>query len=174
MDHPGHSTRRDMAAGATLFVLAVVWTAIVYFSVPTGSGVGPRAFPLVLGLVLMGLSALLVAANLYKSRKKAVAARNAYEGDNGSGSEAERIAWRLQLRVLLTVCVAIAIYGYLMQKIGFVVATFLTVMALLLSLKERRFRVLFGMGLGITLGCWLVFGELLGAYIPRGTWISLF
>ncbi|WP_322989377.1 MULTISPECIES: tripartite tricarboxylate transporter TctB family protein [unclassified Hoeflea] len=174
MEQTAHSTRRDMAAGTTLFVLAVVWTVIVYFTVPTGSGVGPRAFPLVLGLILMGFSAVLVAVNLYNWRRGAEGRPEAHEDADGPGSEVARTASLLRMRVLVTVCVAIAIYGYLMQKLGFVVATFLTVVALLLTLKERRFRVVLGMGLGITLGCWLVFGQLLGAYIPRGTWISLF
>jgi len=155
-----------------LFVLAVVWTVIVYFTVPIGSAVGPRTFPLVLGLILMGISAVLVAASLYNWRRQAEGLSEAREDADGFGPEGARTA--LRLRVLVTVCGAIAIYGYLMQKLGFVVATFLTVVTLLLTLKERRVRVLLGMGLGITLGCWLVFGELLGAYIPRGTWISLF
>jgi hypothetical protein len=30
------------------------------------------------------------------------------------------------------------------------------------------------MSLGITAGTWLAFGVVLGAYLPRGTWISLF
>jgi hypothetical protein len=174
MEDPGHSSRRDMLAGASLFVVAVVWTVIVYVTVPTGDGVGPRAFPLFLGLLLMGISAVLVFATLYNRRREAEGLPETQEYAESLGSEAARSALRLRLRVLVTVCAAIAAYGYLMQKLGFVVATFLTVVTLLLTLQEHRWRVLCGMGLGITLGCWLIFGEVLGAYIPRGTWISLF
>lgn len=174
MENPGNSIRRDLAVGASLFVLSVVWTVTVYVTVPTGTGVGPRAFPLVLGIALMVLSAILVGASLGNRRREAARAPAVREDGNGPAAEAARAALWLRLRVLVTVCVSIAIYGYVMQKLGFVVATFLTVVALLLILKERRFLVVSGMALGITIGSWLIFGEVLGAYMPRGTWISLF
>jgi hypothetical protein len=174
MEDPGHSIRRDLAVGASLFVLSVVWTVTVYVTVPTGTGVGPRAFPLILGIVLMGLSAILVGASLGNRRREAQPAPAVREATDAPGTEAARTALWLRLRVLVAVCVSIAIYGYVMQKLGFVVATFLTVVGLLLILNERRFLVVAGMGLGITLGSWLIFGEVLGAYMPRGTWISLF
>lgn len=172
MESPGTPLRRQLTVGASLFALALVWTVIVYVTVPTGSGVGPRAFPLVLGIVLMALSAILMAADLIAWRRHVE--QPAAPGGAAGGGDAARAPGLLQLRVLVTVCIAIAVYGYLMQKVGFVMSTFLTVVGLLLILKERRVLILAGMGLGITLGSWLVFGEVLGAYIPRGTWISLF
>lgn len=69
MENPGNSIRRDLAVGASLFVLSVVWTVTVYVTVPTGTGVGPRAFPLVLGIALMVLSAILVGASLGNRRR---------------------------------------------------------------------------------------------------------
>lgn len=174
METPGHSNRRDLATGASLFVLSVVWVVIVYVTVPTGSGVGPRAFPLVLGLALMALSAILVGASLGNRRREAQPVPAARADAIGPERKAALTGLRLRLQVLVTVCATIAIYGYLMQKLGFVVATFPTVVTLLLILKERRILVLLGMGLGITFGCWLVFGKVLGAYMPGGTWISLF
>lgn len=110
---------------ASLFVLSVLCTALVYFTVPTTSyGVGPLVFPIVLGLFLMGLSLVLLGASLYNLRRDGE--RHPAAGKNAGRLETKsaRTEFSLQMRVPLAVCVAIAVYGYFMQKIEAVVATF--------------------------------------------------
>ncbi|TCP41816.1 tripartite tricarboxylate transporter TctB family protein [Rhodovulum marinum] len=159
--------RLDVIAGGLLLVFALGWTGAVWLTVPEGYGVGPRAFPFWLGVALAVLSALLLAKGL----------RGSYAPEAPDAEDLPRAAVPILLRLGLVaaVCGIIAGYGVLMQKIGFVPATVLTVAGtLVFVLGERRPLVVGGMALGIALGAWLAFGQVLGAYMPRGTWISLF
>ncbi|SIO48446.1 Tripartite tricarboxylate transporter TctB family protein [Rhodovulum sp. ES.010] len=161
--------RQDVIAGSVLLLFAVAWTVAVWLSVPPGfDGVGPRAFPLWLGVGLGVLSALLLAKGL----------RGAYPPDEVADPDerpAAPVSTGLRLGLVVAVCAIIAGFGFLMQKIGFVPATVLTVAAtLVFVLGERRPLVVGGMAFGIAFGAWLAFGKLLGAYMPPGTWISLF
>lgn len=167
---PQAERRQDVIAGGLLLLVAVAWTAAVWLSVPPGfDGVGPRAFPLWLGVALGVLSALL----LLKGLRGGYAPAEADEEEDEP--HAAPVPMRLRLGLVVAVCAIIAGYGVLMQKIGFLPATVLTVAAtLVVVLGERRPRVVGGMAFGIAVGAWLAFGKLLGAYMPPGTWISLF
>lgn len=173
MEGPGRTNRRDLFAGIILLAFAAIWTVAVYTTVPTSNyGVGPRAFPLYLGVALMVLSAFMIAGSL---RAPPPGEPPSPDELDAGDPEVMTASAGLRFRILLVVCSTIAVYGYLMQKIGFVLATLLTVVVtLLLVLRERRPLVVAGMALGLTVGSWLAFGKVLGAYIPRGTWISLF
>ncbi|TCM84984.1 tripartite tricarboxylate transporter TctB family protein [Rhodovulum steppense] len=161
--------RQELIAGGLLLVLALAWTAAVWLTVPVGQGVGPRAFPFWLGVALAVLSALL----LLKGLRGGHGLDPPGEGEGSAAAPPVSAGRRLAL--VATVCGIIAAYGLLMQKIGFLPATVLTVSAtLVVALGERRPLVVGGMAIGIALGAWLAFGKLLGAYMPRGTWISLF
>lgn len=165
--HPAIARRQDLIAGAVLCLLGLAWTILVWRMVPEGSGVGPRAFPLWLGIVLTGLSALL----LVRALRPVPSGMGAPEA--GPGAEAAEPAAGLRLRVVATVCLLIMGYGLMMQKIGFLLATALIVAITLVgALGERRWRLVAGMSAGIAVGCWLAFGQVLGAYMPRGSWIT--
>jgi len=161
--------RRELIVGSILLAFAVAWTVTVYYTVPTGRGasVGPRAFPLFLGGGLIVLSALMVLSAL----------RNAVvPGDDDAAGEGEPpIALWHHLRIIASVAAIIMAYGWLMQNAGFVLATILVVsFTLWMVIGVRRPLLVIGMSLGITAGCWLAFGKLLGAYMPRGTWLQYF
>jgi putative tricarboxylic transport membrane protein len=159
----------DLIVGIALLIFGIAWTATVYLTVPTGYGVGPRVFPLWLGIALSALSALL----LFNSVKpEASQNRDPIHDDSESGKTP---SLALQLKILATVCVTIAVYGYLMQAIGFVPSTVLVVVfTLVVTLKERRPLVVLGMSFGLAFGAWFAFGKILGAYMPPGTLISIF
>lgn len=157
----------DLIAGIVLLALGVAWIITVWVTVPSGYGVGPRAFPLWLGFLLTGLSAILVVNSLRQ------------ETDNNEQETqvdtADKPPVWLQLKTLFVVCATVAVYGYLMQAIGFVPATILVVAySLVFTLKERRPVVVLGMSLGLAFGAWFAFGKILGAYMPPGTLISIF
>lgn len=155
--------RRDLRVGLILFVLGIVWTAIVVATIPPGNyGIGPRAFPLWLGVGLVVLSAMLAGGAWLR--------RNG-DGADPAESELSGAGWPL-IRTVALVCLLIAAYGFLMQRAGFLLATALTVgFTLWVVLGERRPILVAGMAIGISVGAWLVFGQLLGAYLPRGTWL---
>ncbi len=159
----------DLVAGIALLIFGIAWTVTVYLTVPTGYGVGPRVFPLWLGIALSALSLLLL-FNSFKPEASIDENTNAESSDSGKAPS----LW-LQFRTLVTVCGTIAVYGYLMQAIGFVPSTVLVVaFTLFVTLKERRPLVLLGMSFGLAFGAWFAFGKILGAYMPPGTLISIF
>ncbi len=159
---------RDRVTGLVLLAIALVWSVLVYKTIPPGQGdgdVGARAFPLLLGLILAGLSAAMVFASLW---------RKSHAPDGGRIEIKPALERRLEFSIVASVVVSIIAYGYLMQKIGFLLATPILVTTLMMAvLKSRNWITIASMAAGLTLGCWLIFGKLLGAYLPRGTWISL-
>lgn len=155
--------RRDLVVGLVLLVLGIVWTGIVLATIPPGNyGIGPRAFPLWLGVGLVALSAILAGGAWLR--------RNG-DGEDPGDSGLAGMGWPV-FRMVVLVCLILAAYGFLMQRAGFLLATALTIaFSLWVVLGERRPFLVGGMAIGMSVGVWLVFGQLLGAYLPRGTWL---
>lgn len=156
-------TVRDRVAGAVLLLVALVWCGLVYWTIPPGQGglVGPRAFPLVFGLALGALSLALLAKSVLgrTSRGEDDKAPLVYPGETFS--------------VIATV-VAIVAYGFLLQPLGFIPATVLIVAAIMIViLRIRNMLAVAAMAVGLAIGCYVVFGKLLGTYLPPGTWITV-
>ncbi|MDA9012110.1 tripartite tricarboxylate transporter TctB family protein [Planktomarina temperata] len=158
--------KRNYVIGCLLLILSVVWIWLVIDTIPAGFGegdIGPRAFPLMFGLCLGGLSVLLLLKALL----------------NGPRSETERsltaeyqlpIHW-LPAALLL---IEISAYGYLLKTVGFVIATPIVVLfVMIVNLRIRSAKMLLGMSIGITLLCWLIFEKALGIYLANGSWINL-
>ena len=154
---------RDRVAGLVLLGLGLVWSVTVYQTIPGGQGegdVGARAFPLIFGICLMVLSAILVVSSFRPS-------------EVADDDKVEPVSW-FRIRIALSVFALVLAYGFLLFKIGFVLATPLIVaVAMWGILKIRDIKLILAMALGITAGCWLIFGKLLGAYLPPGTWITV-
>jgi hypothetical protein len=84
--------------------------------------------------------------------------------------KSSRLDWLPALLVLGQIC----LYGFLLEKIGFVLATPIVVLlAMVVSLRERSAVKLLGMSLGLTVGSWLLFEKVLGIYLANGTWLNL-
>lgn len=166
-DRPDQSERRqDILAGSLLMIFSILWVGVVWSTVPVDEGVGPRAFPLWLGVALAVLSGLLLVKGLRGTY---------YTSDDYEYATETTVSRGFRLLMVATVCGIIAVYGFLMQKIGFVPATVITVAGtLIFVLGERRPLFVIGMALGIAFGAWVAFGQILGAYMPPGTWITLF
>lgn len=82
--------------------------------------------------------------------------------------------WRVQkktskipLRVILALVFLLA-YSMVLSSLGFVVSTFLLVLALFRLGEARRWWVLTGMSCIVTLLAYLIFGRLLQVYFPPG------
>lgn len=163
------AARRDQITAFVLLAFAAAWVLAVWHTVPPGAPgtVGPRAFPLGLGFVLGGLALLLLACSYWKGTT---------ESDERGPTDASEEAssdW-LHSRMVLATFVMIVAYGFLMEKAGFALATLLTVLVMTsVVLKIRNPITVVGLAAGLTFGCWLVFGKILGAYLPPGTWLSL-
>ncbi|MGC1427872.1 MAG: tripartite tricarboxylate transporter TctB family protein [Albidovulum sp.] len=160
---------QDTVLGVVLVLIAGCWTWLVIATIPPGFGdgeIGPRAFPLAFGIIVIALAGLLL-LRVFLGVK---------DGDATSGfDDAEiRNARRFYWLPALVVLGEIALYGFLLEKIGFVLATPIVVLLVMtVSLRVRSVPKLLGMSLGLTVGCWLIFEKILGIYLAHGTWLNL-
>lgn len=144
---------RDVLPGLALAGLGgyVAWRALGW-DLLTEDGPGPGFFPLGYGVLMVGLSALLVLRALLRP---------------GPASEAE--AWGGHLRALGT-WAAFAGAAFVMQWIGFV-AGFAVLSAFIVVFvfgkSPARGAVV---GLASAGGFWLVFERLMGVGLPAGPW----
>jgi len=154
---------QDTVLSILLLLLAGIWIWLVSTTIPGGLGrgdVGPRAFPLTFGIALAILSGLLL-LRLFLSRVDAAATEAAARS---------QIEWLPAILVLLE----ISLYGFLLQKTGFLIATPVVILLIMLvNLRVHSLKAVIGMSLGVTIGAWAVFEKLLGMYLANGTWINL-
>jgi putative tricarboxylic transport membrane protein len=158
--------RLDRWLGPVLCLFATGWLWIVFTTVPASPELpeaGPRAFPLLLGGLLAALGLYLTAAAFFGIGPRSERAR-----------PVERATAREGAMVLGSFALFVA-YGFLMEKIGFIAATPLFVVAAIrLILGITRWRLNFAIAGGITAGCWGIFIWLLEVPLPRGSWIEVF
>lgn len=152
---------QDIVLGVVLMTLAAIWTWLVVDTIPPGFGdgeIGARAFPLAFGLILLGLAALLLLRTLLMS------------DDNAATPAADAPKWVPALLLLGE----IALYGFLLEKIGFVLATpVIVLLVMMVNLRVLSISKLLSMSLGLTVGCWIIFEKVLGIYLANGTWMNL-
>jgi putative tricarboxylic transport membrane protein len=136
----------DRLTGLVLLVLAVAYgvTASGYQAM-IGDPLGPAVFPIVLAIPLGLLSLYLVVR---------------------PGPEADWPRGRALLKQVLAL-VAFVAYAYLLEPLGFLVSTFLAVVALgcLLGARLRQAAVA---GAGIAVVLFVLFDSLLGLPLPAG------
>lgn len=156
---------RNRISGAVLLAVALVWIVLVYQTIAPAqdTAVGPRAFPLFFGYLLAGLSLLLL---LQSFRSAAPDLED--EPEEASGLPGEWTA------VAMTVG-GLVVYGMLLEPFGFIPSTaFMVTVILLFGLRVRSLVMVAGMAIGLSLGCYLVFGKLLGTYLPPGEIITIY
>lgn len=157
--------RLDRWLGPCLMLLALIWLWLAYTYIPgarSEAEPGPRAFPVLLGALLLGLGALMTASAFSRARRVG----------------AEDVLPALTRREVIVVggtFVLLMLYAFLLEKIGFVFATPVVMVLAMRGLLRRQPWVLtLIMAGGTTLACWLFFVVLLEAPLPRGTWWWLF
>ena len=158
--------RVDCWLGPILFMLAIVWSWMVVDTIPAAreaGEAGPRAFPLMMGMALGGL-ALVLTVGAWRARGRP---------DDSSPTIARATARELRT-VGLTFGLLIA-YGFLMEKIGFLLATPLVVfLAIRGILGIRAWLVNGALALGLTAACFVIFIVAMEAPLPRGTWFRIY
>ncbi len=159
---------QDRIVGLVLLTFAVAWVVIVYRTIPTLAGegeYGPRDFPMVFGIALAVCSLLMIAGSFSRD---AGADAGTEAGDTSAGVDRKEVlgvAWTF---------LSILIYGFAMEKVGFLVATPLLVTAILyFLLRVRSVAFLAAFAIGLTVGTYIIFNKFLGAYLPPGTWFTL-
>ena len=155
----------DRLAGGILLAFAGLWCWGVIAIIPgdIGAGqVGPRGFPLGLGLLLAALSATLLISS-YITPRAAV--------DDSATSE---IPLSVEAWAVASAVVTLVGYAGLMYATGFIIATIVTVvLALVLVLGKRSWRLVGGLSLGTAFGGYIIFNKILGVYVPHGRWLDI-
>jgi len=158
--------RVDRWLGPILLLLAILWSWMVVDTIPaaqvTGEA-GPRAFPLMMGIGL-GALALLMTVNAWRRHADA----------EGTSPAVARVTGR-EARIVAATFALFVAYGFLMEKIGFLLATPMIVcLALRGILGIRAWRINAAMALGLTAACFLIFIVAMEAPLPRGMWIQIY
>lgn len=153
----------DLIAAILLLAFAIAWSVTVYRTVPDSVyGIGPKDFPLVMGIILIVMSVLLLLRTLSTDQ-----GTEEVKGDEADDSEVAG-GGKYAVGVLLL----IILYGFLIERIGFLLTTpIIIVVALAGILRIRNPVSILAVAIGITAGSWLVFNKILGVYMPPGSWI---
>lgn len=112
-----------------------------------GSAVGPKIFPMWLGIILMLLSLRL----LYEAFK------------NKSEVEASD---KLQVKKFLIIFAAAALYAFLLEKVGYVISTFLFLLLAFQTMERGRILVSTVVAALFSGGVYYFFAEFLGGSLP--------
>ncbi len=160
------SLNSDRLAGAVLLLVALLWIAGVFWTIPDVAGdggrIGPRGFPLAMGVMLAALSVLLIAGSF-----AAV--------DVDADRDDEHWFDRAEVWALASTFGFLGGYVALLTWVGFVIATAVSTAAFLVFvLKKRSPLLVLGMPLGLAFGIWLILGKAMGVYLPHGTIIDWF
>jgi putative tricarboxylic transport membrane protein len=153
--------RVDRWLGPGLLILAVVWLWLVYAYIAGArqpGEPGPRAFPILLGVVLAVLGVFMTASAYFTPA-------------SGTRDEIER-ATRREVLIAAATFGLLILYAFLLDKLGFVTATpIVVVLAMAGILRVRNWLIIAALAGGLTAACWAFFVWLLEAPLPRGLWL---
>lgn len=138
------------------FSLLAFWQAFGISGLSALSGAG--VFPM-LAAAAMVLSGLLIVRRTLRMRPEAP----------GPGSSAARFAARVTPRAILVVTAMIAAYMVVLEPLGFLVATFLFLLAAIAYLHRRGLLLSLLLSAGSLLVIWLVFRKVFTVVLPSGT-----
>jgi putative tricarboxylic transport membrane protein len=148
--------RVDRVLGLILALVALVWLWLAFAYIPgarTAAETGPRAFPVLLGVVLAGLG-VAIALNPRPA--------------------AEPIApvTRREAVVATSTIGVLVLYAFLLERVGFLIATPIVMALVMWGLLRVRSGVrIVALAIGFTVACWTIFVALLGTPLPRGSWV---
>ena len=112
-----------------------------------GSAVGPKVFPMWLGIILILLSARLIYETFkYKSEQ--------------TGKE------QLQYKKFLVIFVSALLYAFLLEIIGYVLSTFLFLLVAFQTMERGKIIYSLAISVLFSVGIYYLFSELLGGSLP--------
>jgi hypothetical protein len=152
-------SKSDRLAGSILLLVALAWIVGCFWTIPEvagGARVGPRGFPLAMGVMLAALAAILIAGS--------------FAGGEVADDGDERSITRTDVWALASTFGFLAGYVVLMAWFGFLIGTIVSTASFLIVVLNKRSPVLIaGVSLGLAVGVWFILGKLMGVYLPHGT-----
>jgi hypothetical protein len=153
--------RLDRWIGPCLMLLAVIWLWLAYTYIPgarSEAEAGPRAFPVLLGFVLLGLGAIVTISAVLASRR-------------ARADKELPAVMRREVFIVAGTFALLMLYAFLLERAGFLISTpLMIVLAMRVLLRGQSWSLTLAMAAGTTLCCWLLFAVLLEAPLPRGSW----
>lgn len=140
---PLPAQRRDRLVGAVLLLVSAVVVVAAWRLPDTAAAdaMGTKAYPMTLGVVLAGLSTVLML---------------------GHGKEAgSKLTKDMVVFGFVPIAIMLAIYVLLVQRLGFAICTVALLLACFRLKGERKWVVNVAVAVGSTLAVWVVFGYLL-------------
>jgi putative tricarboxylic transport membrane protein len=158
--------KSDRLAGAILLLVAVVWIAGVFWTIPEvagGARVGPRGFPLAMGVALAALSLALIVSSYVSTELLEAPA------------DEPPVTRRIEAWALVSTFGFLALYVLLLDLFGFLIATIAATALFMVAVIDKRSPKLVAcVSLGLAFGVWLILGKAMGVYLPRGSLIDWF
>ena len=146
----------DRILGLVLLLVALVWLWLAFTFIPGARGAGetgPRAFPVLLGVVLAGLGIALAL-------------------NPGPAGEPVAPVTRRELVIVAGTIGVLVLYAFLLERVGFLIATPVAIALTMWGLVRARSATrIAALAIGFTVGCWAIFDALLGTPLPRGSWV---
>jgi len=154
--------RRDL--GSAIFLLAFGLLAVFEarkLTLGTPGRPGAGFFPFSLGLALCGISVALVARAWLLADGKAPA--------GAAPVEQPEVSARLQWPKIIYTLLAMLVYAFLLDLLGFLATTVLLLLFLLRTIEPQRWPVAVGVSVASAVGAYGLF-KWLGVRLPPGLW----
>lgn len=116
-----------------------------------------RGYPLVLLIISYAMTIILLVSSMMKMK-------------NENKQETQVVE---QCKIIVPYCLMIALYLFLMTKIGYILSTVVFMLASLLYLRLKNKVVMVVLSLVMTVVLYFVFTNFLTVILPRGEWINL-
>ncbi len=116
-----------------------------------------KGYPLVLLIISYIMTIYLLVSSVYKMKKE----------ENQPTQVVE------QAKIIIPYCLMIAVYLFLMGKIGYIASTVVFMISSLLYLKLKNKILLVVLSVVLTVILYFVFTNFLTVILPRGTWFNI-
>jgi len=144
--------QKDTLVTSILFFMLAAGAFIESMKLPFGSISAPAAgfFPAVLAM-LLALTSLF-------------AFLQAFRGSHVGTAQGEPLKWK---KILLTLG-SLLVFGFVFERLGYLLATFLFIIFLLRAVERQSWRLTLSVAFSASLVSYIVFGLLLGTPLPAG------
>jgi putative tricarboxylic transport membrane protein len=147
--------KKDVISGLCLFSLGLALALLCFRLSVWRSGPQEGFFPLVIAIIIIGLSLLLII--------QSVLLRDQEKEDVSATKEG-----KTHLSRVLSYIIATLLYGILMESIGFLIGSALLLVFILKVVEKRSWKVTIVLGLASVLISYILFDYFLGVPLPKG------
>ena len=116
-----------------------------------------KGYPLVLLIISYIMTIYLLVSSVYKMKKEDKQPTQVVE----------------QAKIIIPYCLMIAVYLFLMGKIGYILSTVVFMIASLLYLKLKNKILMIALSVVLTVILYFVFTNFLTVILPRGVWFNI-